>query len=232
MNGDLSGRGLLLVWTDVVPALEAEFNAWYDRDHVRERVSGIPGVERGRRFVAYRGGPKYLAAYDIPSASVMISEPYLALRGTRDPDSLRFIPQFRNTRKLVGTIQAGEERAEGCVCALVIPGGAALQLRPHLRETVVPRTLRLPGIVAVRYAESDPDIVARTRGLNPRTGDRFLDSVLMIEATSHEALSTALESVASEPFARSAGADNAPACLQFRYGMHAAGAAKVAWLAR
>lgn len=226
MNGDLSGRGLLLVWTDIVPALEAGFNAWYDGDHVRERVRGIPGVERGRRFVAYRGGPKYLAAYDMPNASVMISAPHMALRGARDPDSLHLIPQFRNTRKLVGTIRAGEERAEGCVCALVIPGGAPLQLRPHLCETVMPRTMQLPGVVAVRYAESDPDIVAKSRGLNPRTGDRFLDSVLMIEATTQEALSTALQSVASEPFACSADPADAPACLQFRYGMHAAEAAK------
>jgi hypothetical protein len=220
---------LLLVWTDVVPALEAEFNAWYDRDHVRERVSGIPGVERGRRFVAYRGGPKYLAAYDMPSASVMMSEPYLALRGARDPDSLRFIPQFRNTRKLVGTIAAGEERAEGCVCALLLPGRTSLELRAYMRETVVPRTIVLPGVVAVRYAESNPDIVAKTRGLNPRSGDRFLDSALMIEATSHESLSTALTSMAPQTFARSSGCDDDPACLQFRYGMHAAGAPKAVY---
>jgi hypothetical protein len=101
-----------------------------------------------------------------------------------------------------------------------------------MRQNVVPGILALPGVVAVRYAENDADIVAKTRGLNPRTGDRFLDSVLMIEATSQEALSSALSSVASEPFARGAGADGAPACLQFRYGMHAAGAAKGAWLAR
>ncbi|MPZ44873.1 MAG: hypothetical protein GEV05_16015 [Betaproteobacteria bacterium] len=226
---NLAERGLLLIWTDVVPAVEAEFNAWYDRDHVRERVSGIPGVERGRRFVAYRGGPRYLAAYDMPSASVMTSEPYLALRGARDPDSLNFIPQFRNTRKLVGTITAGEECAEGCVCALLIPGGTPRELRAYMRETVVPRTIALPGVVAVRYAESDPDIVAKTRGLNPRAGDHFLDNVLMIEATSDEALSTALSSMASQPFARGAGPDAAPACLQFRYGMHAAGGSKGAY---
>lgn len=217
---------MLLVWTDVVPAVEDEFNAWYDRDHVRERVSGIPGVERGRRFAAYRGGPKYLAAYDMPSASVMTSGPYLALRGARDPESRHFISQFRNTRKLVGTITAGEERAEGCVCALLSPGGALRELRSYMRETVVPRTLAQPGLVAVRYAESDPDIVAKTRGLNPRTGDRFLDSVLMIEATSDEALSSALSSMASEPFARSVGCDDARACLQFRCGMHAASGSK------
>ncbi|MCC6531682.1 MAG: hypothetical protein IT531_03970 [Burkholderiales bacterium] len=221
---DLANRGLLLVWTDVDPAVESDFNAWYDSDHVRERVSGIPGVVRGRRFVAYRGAPKYLAAYDMSSAAVMTSAPYLALRGARDPDSLYFIPRFRNTRKLVGTITAGEERAEGSVSALAIPSRAPEALRPHMREVVVPRTLALPGIVAVRFAECDPDIVAKTRGLNPRTGDRFLDCVLMIEATSDQALAAALAGIEQEPFVREAPASDAAVRMQFRYGMHASAA--------
>ena len=29
------GTGLLMVWTDIDPEFEAEFNRWYDEDHLR-----------------------------------------------------------------------------------------------------------------------------------------------------------------------------------------------------
>jgi hypothetical protein len=54
------GRGLLMVYADVPAALEDEFNRWYDEEHIAERLS-IPGVLDAARYVAVRGGPKYLA---------------------------------------------------------------------------------------------------------------------------------------------------------------------------
>ena len=29
-------RGLLCIWTDIDPAHEADFNHWYDREHIPE----------------------------------------------------------------------------------------------------------------------------------------------------------------------------------------------------
>ncbi|MBI3043094.1 MAG: hypothetical protein HYY78_09745 [Betaproteobacteria bacterium] len=71
-------RALLLVWTDVPADMEAEFNDWYDREHMRERVE-VPGFIRGRRFAAVSGAPRYLALYEAQSAAVMMSDAYLAL---------------------------------------------------------------------------------------------------------------------------------------------------------
>lgn len=224
MTMNVSGRGLLLVWTDVAAEVEPAFNAWYDRDHVSERVNGIPGVLRGRRFVAYRSGPKYLAAYDMRSPAVMVSAPYLALRGNRDPDSRHWIPQFRNTVKMVGAVAAGEELAEGSVCALLVPSPSPLDpadLRALVSTGVVAQMMARAGIVAVRFGVCDAEILGLTRGLNPRTGDRFLDSVLMIEATSAQALDTALEQTDFASLAaQGLRVDAAPTCLRFRYGLH------------
>jgi hypothetical protein len=89
--------GLLLVWTNIPEDLESGFNEWYNREHMRDRILGVPGFTRGRRFVAFEGGPRYLAIYETRNVAVLQSEPYLALKRVFDPLSLRFVPHFRDT---------------------------------------------------------------------------------------------------------------------------------------
>ena len=71
-------RGLLLVMIEVEPAHEADFNRWYNEEHVPERLS-VPGILNARRFVAIEGEPKYLALYDLESPDVLQSEAYTKL---------------------------------------------------------------------------------------------------------------------------------------------------------
>ena len=98
--------GLLLVWTNIPQELERDFNEWYNREHMPERILGVPGFVRGRRFVAFEGGPRYLAAYETRDVAVLHSEPYLALKRSFDPNSKRFVPNFRDTQKTAGEIVA------------------------------------------------------------------------------------------------------------------------------
>ena len=58
------GHGLLMVYVDVPQAIEEEFNRWYNEEHIPERLS-IPGVLNAARYEAVRGGPKYLACYEL-----------------------------------------------------------------------------------------------------------------------------------------------------------------------
>ena len=45
----LPPNGMLFVACDVDPAFETDFNRWYDREHVEERVR-IPGFLSGARY--------------------------------------------------------------------------------------------------------------------------------------------------------------------------------------
>jgi hypothetical protein len=56
------GTGLLMVWTDIDPEFEAEFNRWYDEEHIA-RLLQVPGFLSAGRYVAVR--PKYLAMYEL-----------------------------------------------------------------------------------------------------------------------------------------------------------------------
>jgi len=72
-------RGLLLTVTEPPPAMEEEFNAWYDTEHLPERLA-IPGFRSAQRWVADVpvGQGKYLATYELDAEAVLASSEYLA----------------------------------------------------------------------------------------------------------------------------------------------------------
>ena len=58
------GTGLLMVWADVPADKEAEFNRWYNEEHLAERMA-VPGFLSAARYEAVKGGPKHLAVYEL-----------------------------------------------------------------------------------------------------------------------------------------------------------------------
>lgn len=104
-------RGLLLFMTDVNPAIEEEFQRWYEEEHLPERMA-VPGVLNARRFRCVEGpGPKYLALYDLESPAVLQSQPYLDLVGdNKSPWTLKMEANFTNARRNVYTMISGRKR--------------------------------------------------------------------------------------------------------------------------
>ena len=74
----MTRRGLLLTMTEPPAAMEEEFNAWYDTEHLAERLA-ITGFRSARRWVAScaPGEGKYLATYELDSPAVLRSPEYL-----------------------------------------------------------------------------------------------------------------------------------------------------------
>ena len=66
------GSGLLMVWTDIPPDKEEGFNRWYNEEHLPELLS-IPGFLNAARYEAVRGGPKYLACYELETPDAVNS---------------------------------------------------------------------------------------------------------------------------------------------------------------
>lgn len=69
------GTALLVVYADVDIEHDAEFNAWYNEEHLPERL-GAPGFLDGARYQAIKGGPRYLAIYELESAAALQSDEY------------------------------------------------------------------------------------------------------------------------------------------------------------
>ena len=110
--------GFLLVMMQPAAAIEEEFNAWYDTEHVPERLA-VPGFLTGRRYVATDGHPRYLAFYDIETLKVLDSDSYQAVSG----------PNFSPWTKRV-TSRVMVDRRAG---RQIWPGTATLGTSPRLR---------------------------------------------------------------------------------------------------
>ncbi len=74
-----ANMGLLLTMTEPPAAMDEEFNAWYDTEHMAERlgIAGFLSARRWRRDCA-PGEGKYLATYELTSPEVLSTPEYLA----------------------------------------------------------------------------------------------------------------------------------------------------------
>ena len=71
------GHAIYLVYTDLIDDThDAEFNTWYDTRHMPQ-LKAIPGILDAARYVAVKGGPKYLAVYELESPEVIHSEAFV-----------------------------------------------------------------------------------------------------------------------------------------------------------
>ena len=85
-----------VVESDVLPAHEDDFNAWYDQEHL-PGLAAVPGTVRAARYVSAEGAPRYFACYDLESLDTLGSAAWLAVRATAWSSRVR--PAFRNTRR-------------------------------------------------------------------------------------------------------------------------------------
>jgi hypothetical protein len=90
--------GLLLNAMNIAPELEAEFNEWYDKEHI-PALSAVPGVLCTRRFRGTSGNRKYVALYHLATPAVVESAEW---KQARQSDwTTRLTPHFRDHLRLV-----------------------------------------------------------------------------------------------------------------------------------
>ncbi len=188
----LAGKGMLLTSMDIDPSDEAEFNRWYDREHLEERVA-IDGFLEARRYVAHEGSPKYLCLYSTATLDVLDSPVYRAKLANPTDWSKRTMARFKNMIRAVAriTISRGQGRGAALGVLRLRPlAGGEDRLRAALRERLDPE--QLDGIISMHLIESDP---ALSRPLtddpsapNPGAGDWFV----LIDGTHLNAISAAI----------------------------------------
>ena len=189
----IAAPGQLSVWTDVDPAHELDFNRWYDREHMQERMA-IPGFRRARRFRALVSCPRpYLALYDTDSLEVFRSPAYRAAFTQQTEWSLRNFARMRETQRRVGELIVDVGDAEGGALALFVvraggwqPGTIASQLTAAAERDHVVRASLLRTDVGLSTPLS--------AGAPPAAAD----AVAMVEASSADAAFEAAKSLASQ----------------------------------
>jgi hypothetical protein len=156
----LRGKGMLVVYTDVMARDERDFNEWYNREHIDERVN-LPGFHRGRRYVAQRGAPKYLATYECDSVNDLATPGYLALLANQSPWSQAVMARFTHFNRMTLRMQVDLAHGFGGAITVVrfVPVPARLrELLVWLRDTALPRAIKRPGMLGAAAGENDLEI--------------------------------------------------------------------------
>lgn len=185
-DGTAAGRGVLMVWTDFPADQQDEFEEWYNRRHVPDRVPGVPGFDLAVRYLNTGSGPRYLAYYETRHPDVLQSSAYLELVRNRDPQTEQILPRFQNTIRTVGTISGEFRLGYGC-CLLLIPitpaPGSEDRLRRTILEDLIPMTGSREGVVRAALVERNAAALGSSAQLHVRKNDRSLDWVLLIDGT-------------------------------------------------
>jgi hypothetical protein len=188
----LAGKGMLLTSMDVDPANEADFNRWYDREHLEERVA-IDGFLEARRYVAHNARPKYLCLYSTATLEVLDSAAYRARLANPTDWSKKTMACFKNMIRAVARITISRGQGRGAALGIVRlrpQAGSEDKLRTSLREKLDPS--KLDGIVSMHLLESDPVLSGPTTEIpsiaSPGAGDWFV----LIDGTNVNAISALL----------------------------------------
>src|ERR1043165_6698492 len=174
----LAGKGMLLTSMDIDPAGEADFNRWYDREHLEERVA-IDGFLEARRYVAHRGSPKYLCLYSTETFEVLDSPAYRAALKNPTDWSKTTIARSKNMIRAVARITISRGNGRGAALGIVRLRPSAQtsdSLRATLGEKLDPATA--DGIISMHLIERDPAL-SRPLGADPASsspgaGDWFI----------------------------------------------------------
>ena len=121
------GRGLLMVYTDVAPEHEDEFNRWYNEEHIPERLS-IPGVLNAARYTADQGEPRHLACYELSEPDAWYSDAWQYWLNNPTEWSQRMSPSvvgttyIRNLYRLIYPGEVDEETAQSSMAPVLLVG--------------------------------------------------------------------------------------------------------------
>lgn len=132
--------GVLAIWNDRVPDGEAEYEAWYQDEHVPERLA-LPGFREARRYEAVQADRRYFTWYALESADCIRSPAYRARLEAPTPRTRAAMRDFGGMVRAELTVVASAGRGLGAY---------AVCLRWECGQegsTPLDHWLRQPGVV-------------------------------------------------------------------------------------
>ena len=159
------GDGLLMVYSEVPAKHEEEYNAWYDTEHIPERLS-IPGVLSAARYQAVAGGPRYLACYELASPEAWHSEAWQKWLKNPTPWSRRMSPSvigtkcIRNLYRRIHPATLPMETAEAGMAPVILVGRMSVpealdaKFNEAYNNERLPLCSRIPGYIRARRFEA------------------------------------------------------------------------------
>jgi hypothetical protein len=97
----MAQQGILAIFNDCRPGREAEFEEWFQGEHLLERLA-VPGFLFGRRHQAISGSAGYFNFYLVESPAVLTSKSYLERLDNPTPMTKKIMSEvFINVNRTV-----------------------------------------------------------------------------------------------------------------------------------
>ncbi|MCK1620642.1 hypothetical protein IVA96_29500 [Bradyrhizobium sp. 159] len=197
----LAGKGMLLTSMNIEAADEADFNRWYDREHLEERVA-IDGFLEARRYVAHAANPKYLCLYSTATLDVLDSPAYRARLASPTDWSRQSMARFKDMLRVVARITISNGTGRGAALGVVRlrprPDNAA-PWRDALQGKLAPDTC--DGIVSMHLLESEPELSGATAEIPAIRHEGARDWFVLIDGTHVGAVSAVIAERFTDPAA-------------------------------
>jgi hypothetical protein len=189
--------GILAIFNNAAPGREAEFEEWFQHEHLAERLA-VPGFLLGRRYEAVSGQPRYFNFYLTQSADVLKSAGYIERLNHPTPMTHRIMSEiFKDMIRTVchRTLRLGAMRGAAAVAVRFTEKLDQDALKPTLERLVLDKAVASGEIWTAVDARTIP--VSEEERL--RGGDRKIEACLYIE-TLREADAVALSAMLSDRF--------------------------------
>lgn len=171
--------GILAIWNDCRVGRESEFEAWFQGEHLEERLA-VPGFLFGRRHQAISGSAGYFNFYLVESPEVLTSRPYLERLDHPTPMTKRIMSEvFINMNRTVcrRAVRRGAFRGAYAVTVRFNAGPDEAALSEQLETSI-----KDPAIAGGEiWIALDPAGMPVSMEEKLRGGDKKIKGALMID---------------------------------------------------
>jgi hypothetical protein len=186
-SATLQGNAFLIMWHDIAPEADDEYNLWHTRQHMPERIA-LPGFLRARRGVNRAlSRQTYFTLYEGDTLDTFLTKEYSYSLNVPTAWTTQVAPHFRNFLRM--TCAAGATFGRGAGGALTTvrvsyaPGATeadALAAMPAVTEAL----MALPSVCGVHLGIAQPKFssqATKETELRPRMDERPFDLVVVVE---------------------------------------------------
>jgi hypothetical protein len=147
-------KGMLFSQMEPPAALEAEFNDWYESEHIPARLA-LPGFSRAVRYKACAGGPKYLAIYEIDDLAVLESPAYHTVKTRPSERTALMLKSVKGFTRYTCTLayDTGSRSERGgylSAAAFAVPGDQGTQFDDWYETEHIPLLMRAADWLRIR----------------------------------------------------------------------------------
>jgi hypothetical protein len=171
--------GILAIFNNAAPGREAEFEEWFQHEHLAERLA-VPGFLLGRRYEAVSGQPQYFNLYLTQSADVLKSAAYV--ERLNHPTSMTHKIMSEIFKDMIRTVCHRTLRLGAMRGAAAVAVRFTEKMDQHALKTTLESLIKDKAVASGEiWTAVDASTIPVSEEERLRGGDRKIEACLYIE---------------------------------------------------